>query len=955
MTGTQAAIPPGLCPIEIARRQALWLILLWSCLTVGAEVRAADPLPVSSDPRVTIELFAKAPQIRTPTGIDVDSRGRVFAIECNTHFRPEGYPGPPADRLLILQDLDENGRCDRVSTFAEGFRFAMSVAVRPAWLPPVRLAPQNGETARAEADKTPFQVFLATRRALFLLEDLNDDGVCDRQTELAWLDTKGDYPHNGLAGFAFDGLGWMYFGFGENLGEPYELFSREMENASHADNTTLTPFRGHGEGGNLYRMRPDGTQLSHWATGFWNPHASCVDAFGHLFTVDNDPDSRPPCRLLHSVQGADFGYRFRNGRKGLHPFTSWNGEVPGTLPMVAGTGEAPSGVLAYEHSAFPSEYLGRLFVTSWGDHRIDTFALKPKGTSFEAVAEPLITGGENFRPVGIAQAPDGSLYCTDWVLRDYKLHGQGRVWKIRPTTPPTATPIPHSPEEGIHSAALVTRRESARQLAQTSPGVETLRRLKNDPRESLRVRSEAAWALGEPAPAERVRQPVADLSSPDPFIWQAEVAALARDRTGVEFPLNHDMLLAERDIPALLLMRRIHPDKTAVVSQALNSPAPLVRRVAVQWIAEEHLQSLRPQVEQTLKSEPMNADLFLATLAALEMLDGKAPQNFDKTPPGKYVLPLLEDPDSSPAVKLQALKLIAPTDPALDLKLVARLSQSEDRSLRLEAIRTLAQARPQAALAPLMEIVATPPASNRDPEWPDYEEAVLGLAAAVHHPDTAERATGSLLAALTHITGSKADADLTREIILSLKPRLADPAVQQAVQNALAALPETAAEKPVHDSQWRTALAQSMPAGSQASAIMRGRILFNHPNSVGCVKCHAVDGRGGRIGPELTHIGGSFSREKLIDSILEPSREISPQFTNWNMLTLDGRVLTGMIVNENDGATMLGQTDGTLITVKTAEIEERVPQTTSVMPEKLEEQLSVSDFQDLLAYLQSLK
>ena len=98
--------------------------------------------------------------------------------------------------------------------------------------------------------------------------------------------------------------------------------------------------------------------------------------------------------------------------------------------MVAGTGEAPSGILAYEHDAFPEEYLGNLIVTSWGDHRIDRFQLQPKGASFESVAEPFIVGGENFRPVGIALAPDGSLYVSDWVLRDYKIHGKGRVWRI---------------------------------------------------------------------------------------------------------------------------------------------------------------------------------------------------------------------------------------------------------------------------------------------------------------------------------------------------------------------------------------------------------------------------------------------------------------------------------------------------------------------------------------------
>ena len=102
------------------------------------------------------------------------------------------------------------------------------------------------------------------------------------------------------------------------------------------------------------------------------------DAFGRLFAVDNDPDSRPPCRLLHIVDGGDYGYRFRNGRKGLHPFTAWNGELPGTLGMVAGTGEAPCGVVAYESENLSPDYRGTLLVTSWGDHRIEQFRLEPQ-------------------------------------------------------------------------------------------------------------------------------------------------------------------------------------------------------------------------------------------------------------------------------------------------------------------------------------------------------------------------------------------------------------------------------------------------------------------------------------------------------------------------------------------------------------------------------------------------
>jgi putative membrane-bound dehydrogenase-like protein len=356
---------------------------------------------------IEIELFAEHPDIVTPTGIDVDHAGRVWAIESNTHFPPAGSKGHPSDRILVMQDTDGDHRADKIVVFTDGLKHTMSIAVKPAWLNPHLAATQRG--ARSD-------VFIATRRAIWLY---TDDLKADKKTRIIQLDTKGDYPHDGLAGFAFDAMGWMYFGFGENLGADYKVIG--------SDGVTLS---GGAEGGNIYRCRPDGSKLKQWATGFWNPHASCVDAFGRLFTVDNDPDSRPPCRLLHIIEGGDYGFRFRNGRKGLHPFTAWNGEISGTLPMVSGTGEAPSGIVAYESDGFPKDYIGNLLVGSWGDHRIDRFRLKPRGASFESLPETIIQGGEEFRPVGLAVAPDGSLFCTDWVKRDYKLHGHGRVWRI---------------------------------------------------------------------------------------------------------------------------------------------------------------------------------------------------------------------------------------------------------------------------------------------------------------------------------------------------------------------------------------------------------------------------------------------------------------------------------------------------------------------------------------------
>jgi putative membrane-bound dehydrogenase-like protein len=1025
-------------------------------------VRADDPPPGSTDPRIRIELFAEHPQLVTPTGLDVDHRGRVWAIESNTHFPPEEYAGHPTDRLLILRDTDGDGRADDVKLFADGFTHAMSAAVRPVWMRELRV--ENPESREPSEQQSPSlstldshlstQVFLATRREIVLLEDTDNDGVCDRRTTLVHLETKGNYPHNGLAGFAFDALGWMYFGFGENLGEPYKIIARDG-----------AALEGGGEGGNLYRMRPDGTQLQFWATGFWNPHASCVDAFGRLFTVDNDADSRPPCRLLHIVEGGDYGYRFRNGRKGLHPFTAWNGEIPGTLPMVAGTGEAPSGIVAYESDLLPDEYRGDLLATSWGDHRIDRFRLKPKGASFESIAEPLITGGENFRPVGLALAPDGSLYCTDWVLREYKLHGKGRIWRIsaesttkRPTDELAKLVAGHADaplRRAVKSPDLATRRFAARRLAETTPQFLVNQARNADESERTRYESISALALlgggdhrrvlksyvpdragpfdsiqtamsvhfdERPSPTALLdliehpdgsdpayvlaglrgitpllrafgsSQPKAavallnrQVEAGDPFVYAATVRLLSEtlDEAALQRTLESDAPLSPLlRVAVLLAARQRAPRATAVIAHALNDASPVVRRAAVQWAGEEPLSDLRPQVEAVLRSDPMTTDLFLATLAALELLDGKDPQDFDKTPPGKYVVPLLTDAQTPTAVKVQALRLVDPAADGLTPELLAPLLARGDAALRLEAVRTLPYARKGDPFPALIALASAADSESGPADAPSLPaEAVLSLAILAHQkqdarvPDallkllfTSEKPLQVEIARALRGAGAKSPG-LRRQLIDFASGALTAPGrfptdaeleLGAALQLAIAGNPDDWprvlgdwAERPATIERWRELPGVHDSTGLPADAAA-GRRVFYNPNGAACSRCHTVEGRGGRIGPDLSTIGRATSRAKLIDSILEPSKEVAPQFTTWAMATRDGRVHTGMIVHENEGKTILGDAEGKTIDLQTIDIEQRTPQRTSVMPDKLQDRMTVQEFRDLLTYLESL-
>src|SRR5690606_16676988 len=150
------------------------------------------------------------------------------------------------------------------------------------------------------------------------------------------------------------------FGLGENFAHPWTLTDREGNTVS-----------GTGEGG-IFCCTADGRELRRIALGFWNPFGICVRADGEMFAAENDPGEQPPCRLLHVVEGGDYGYQRSYGHEAHHPFVGWNGELRGTLPMIHPSGEAPCGVTP----------LGRgLIVPSWSDHRIDFFLLSRKGAS----------------------------------------------------------------------------------------------------------------------------------------------------------------------------------------------------------------------------------------------------------------------------------------------------------------------------------------------------------------------------------------------------------------------------------------------------------------------------------------------------------------------------------------------------------------------------------------------
>jgi putative membrane-bound dehydrogenase-like protein len=798
--------------------------LCLNVLILAGGISEAAP-PRVTDPKYQLEQIAVEPEIVTPIGMAFDRKGRLLVIESHTHQDPPEYKGPERDRLRMLSDSDGDGRLDRWSTFADGFRHAMNV-----------LARDDGG------------VYVVTRGSLILLRDTDDDAVADKQEVLLRLDTEDDYPHNALGGIDQTQDGLLILGLGENHGLPFRIVAADGK-----------VFSATGGLDGVFRCTADGTNLEHIARGVWNPFSLCVLPDGRIFAVDNDPDASPPCRLLHVVEGGDYGYLYQYGRAGTHPLQAWNGELPGTLPMVCGTGEAPTAIV---------DHAGSLWVTSWGDHRIERYRLVPRGASYSATREVVVQGDADFRPTGMAIALDGSLYFGDWVLRDYPVHGRGRIWRLI---------LPTEERELLFPA--------------------------RSPADSAK-----SHGVGHPL-----------LKSDDPFCRTDASWTLSRNVDLLELA-SEAFQESNESLPKLGILQALRlgggKNYESILRHALRDESPDVRLYALRWIGDERLTALRDDVAKLLESPPPDARYYLAVLATLDWLD-KEPEMRGREIADELLVRELKNEQRSADVHALALRLVSPDAKFLTVDRLKEYLDSEHRPLRLEAVRSLAQ-RASADRIDVLAAIAADEAQDEEIR----SEAIMGLSAAADKFKT-------LLETL-----AEGNRTLSREAERALRLGGQRP-VPQEEKPAAANLPA-----------WVELLAE--PGDAEAGR----RLFFSHAGAR-CGVCHQHSGRGGRVGPDLTNIARSSSREKIIASILQPDQEVAPHYQPWLLVTDDGKTHTGLRQHEggDDGTEEYVDSSGNRFKLESKTIEVREATAASIMPSGLEKTVSIGDLRDLVTFL----
>ncbi|MBM3994793.1 MAG: c-type cytochrome [Planctomycetes bacterium] len=922
---------------------------------------AQHEIPKVADARLVVELVAQAPDIVHPVSCDFDHKGRLLVIESHTHFAPKDYKGPKHDRILAF-DVSKPG--SKPTIFFEGMKHTMDLAVHP-----------DGS------------VYVATRNEILRLHETKD-GV--KSVRIVYMETKGNYPHNGLSGLCFDSKGDLTFGMGENLGVHFKLIG--------SDGTTITDE----QGGHIFHCTADGKKLRRVATGFWNPFGICRDIYGRMFCVDNDPDQSPPCRMVHVVEGGDYGYRFCYGRSGRHPFQSWHGELPGTLPMMTGVGEAPCEILSYESDGLPKEYLGKLMVTSWADHRVELYKVVPHGASFKAERQPFVQGGNNFRPVGLCVAPDGSLYVSDWVLSNYNLHGKGAIWRVRMKDDTSRErKRPADPKEALLSDHWPLREAAAKKLADDGPNrghvinrwagdgrpasasldaliqskdskptsqfLEVIVKKSTDPgiqemamRELVRRGELKNGIITDKSPASLRRDwiqsldphddeklLIAALSEKDPFLYSAAIQRLAAKKPDAFFVFHKtvESKEARSRLGGMLALRQMLPKanigERIFIGPLLSDADEEIRFMSVKWIADEKLKDRRKDIEKLMADPKLSVRMYMACATALARIDGK---EVNEKSLADYFVNRLADAKTPAAQLPMLLRQVPASHPKLTVDLLMKLLKSDDTALKMEAVRALVEHSSPKRDDVLLAMATDPTETESLRSW-----AVVGLSP----------------------RAQKYRNDLYR-FARGKEPRLRDEALRTLVDvpttvmdlGELHALPLDEATSPLVNRISKDKFFKDRPATKDIDGWLKrldgkadadaGARVFFHPKLAGCAKCHRIDGRGADVGPDLSSIG-RVERRAILESILQPSANVAPHYVAWHLETADGKVRNGMLLHTYlDEYTYL-DAKGERFKVRTGDLVEQRPLTTSIMPDGLVDRLTDQEIRDLLAYLQARK
>jgi putative membrane-bound dehydrogenase-like protein len=892
---------------------------------------------IRTEPRMKVQLVAAEPLIASPVALDWSADGKLWVVEMRDF--PSGLDGDykPGGRVSVLEDKNADGNMDTSTVFLEDLPFPTGIT---CW--------NGGALICAAPD-------------ILFARDTNGDGKADEVKKL-------------FSGFATDnyqarvnslslGLdGWFYGANGLIGGQITGGALKSPLNISNRD----------------FRFRPD--------TGEFEPASGLTqqgrvrDDFGNWFGCDNstllwhypihdhylrrNPNFAPPATRVSIASG--------NDPNRLYPVSETQERF--NDPQHANRATAACGLGIYRDELLGTEFYGNAFVCEPVHNLVRRMVLEENGATYKAIKpaseqrEFFASQDSWFRPVQVRTGPDGALWVVDmyrmvvehprWItperLKTLDLRAGanlGRIYRV--------APVDHEPRvienlEKLDSPSLAQRLNSSSGTERDRVQLEILKRKDRSvlplvegllkPGISPQVQIQALSTLHS---LNGLTEPklVAALRSPDPSVrafalslcdglpgspvLEQRLAALAEDGSArVRFQLACTLgnfrgkeissalaRLIERAPDSWMrsaLLSSVH-GRALEVAEALREPEPQIFRALLESALAER--APRERIVQLIARAGNDLQVWqLDSLAAL----------------------LRTSPDT-PGLKdlIAATQELAAHSPALDrrvaaLRVLAHAPGPEPESI-LRSV--LIEGGPAEVVNAAAQALVT--RGQLEPLYESWARISPGARRAV---------TSAVLRrpelVVPHLLKLEAFRSLG-EISLNERQQLlksSNPKIRAEVQRLFGARTSNRAE----------ALRRFDALDPKSADATRGAELFG----THCASCHDFRGQGFAVGPNLAALTDR-STLFLLRAILDPNDAVENRYAAYTVETKDGESLSGIISDENASSLTVLNANGLKQVILRKDIAAIQSSQLSLMPEGLDQALSIPDMADLIAYLQT--
>jgi putative membrane-bound dehydrogenase-like protein len=958
--GTAGGAEPELRPEDLPR-----------ILPVEPE-KAIDTFEVR--PGFRIELVASEPLVVDPITMCFDENGRLFVVEMRD------YPERRDERLgriRLLEDTDGDGRMDKSTIFLQDLPWPTALF----WY-------DGGLLVGATPD-------------LIYAKDTTGDGVAD-ETEVLF---SGFGPGNEKLNVQalFNNLNW---GLDNRIHGTSSLQGGMVRAMRHPDRPPVD-VRGKGfvidprdwsitteHGGGQY-----GLSFDQWGQLYTSSNSNHIQAFMYdaRYEGRNPHFTMPQARVSIAADGpAAEVFRISPEEPWRVIRTRWRigGIVQGAIEgggRSAGYFTGATGITIYRGDAFGPGFVGNAFVGDAGGNLVHRKVIRREGV--ELIAEraadektiEFVRSSDNwFRSVDFANAPDGALYIADmyretiehpWSIPEsIKKHldlnsgnDRGRIWRVVPDDF-TQRPLPRLGQASIEELVALLEHPNGWHR-------ETAARLLFE-RQDRAAAAHVEKLLAGCAHALGRLHALYVLDGLDALHESHVLTAMTDEHDALR---RHGVVLAET-LPSISSVL------TEQLAALANDPAPVVRyQLAFTLGAIDHPK--RTQLLAEIARRDFASEWMRAAVASSLAEDA-----------AEVFVELSRDAGQSQQVFLQQLaRMIGARHDRTEVQAVLEaiaatpeLPRALALALNLAEGAHLAGASDdlQPALSGMFEKARSAAVSTASTDARLSAVALLGFAgddearALLRRLLDARRQSRVQLAAMSALDRAN-DPQMAQAIVASweaLSPRVRDAALalllrrESRIAQLLDAIAEERLPAAILDASQVTALHNHAnaairrravelipPIADRKTVIEQFRPALDLPGDASrghaiyaerCVSCHRAAGEGYALGPDLESVRAS-GRDQLLMSILDPNREVQPNYVAFSIDTTDGENFVGIITSDTPSSLTITQAYGKQVTLLRERIRRMTSRGQSLMPEGLEADLTPQHLADLLEFITS--